>query len=358
MTIKQHPSPPATHVAVSNLHSKAKSDFRPARNAAWLCIARIRFVLTWGQAKCQQYDWNNGSRHKERCHLFEIDRKLSDEHLKSTESPGHRLKNPTVSLEEKLSLWTALHHRNFSLIFSTVFPKKPRFERDKLPDLGIFLKLVGNGPEYDNRSFIIDKVALIPWGPRQGWQQVQFGFCLLPRSNMLSYLPHAREPYYFHDNDITLPPDFDLHRLITHLNRGITHFHGSFWPLPRRLSDNDFEAAAPPPEWVRYMRHHNSGFTFDFNMTTVATELFCVEKRDGSYTELFKYDENVSRTPFDSRLKTIAEIDATEFKKLLDDSSRRLRMVSLCEYPIGSRYSFANAGPTEAVVPTNLASNV
>ncbi|KAJ6518102.1 hypothetical protein C8R47DRAFT_1205178 [Mycena vitilis] len=84
-------------------------------------------------------------------------------------------------------------------------------------------------------------------------------------------------------------------------------------PFPRRLSDNEFQAAAPPPEWVRYMRH-NGGFTFDFNMTTVASELFCVEKRDGSYTQLFKYDENVSRTPFDSRLEAIAEIDAREFK--------------------------------------------
>ncbi|KAF8202809.1 hypothetical protein K438DRAFT_584893 [Mycena galopus ATCC 62051] len=26
--------------------------------------------------KCQDYDWSNGSRHKERCHLFEINRKL------------------------------------------------------------------------------------------------------------------------------------------------------------------------------------------------------------------------------------------------------------------------------------------
>ncbi|KAJ7679441.1 hypothetical protein DFH06DRAFT_1415594 [Mycena polygramma] len=285
-------------------------------------------VALYCSAKCQQYDWNDGSRHKEQCHLFEIDRKLSDEYLKSTE-----LLDP-VSLEEKLSLWMALHHRNFSLIFSSVFPKTPRIERVKLPDLGIFLKLVGHGPEYDSRSFIIDKVALIPWGPRQGWSQVQFGFCLLPGSNMLSYLPHACEPYYFHDNDITLPPGFDLHRLITHLNRGITHFHGSFWPLPRRLSDNDFEAAAPPPEWVGYMRHHSSGFTFDLNMNTVATHLFCVEKRDGSYTQLFKFDENVSRTPFDSRLKAIAEVDATEFKKLLDDPSRRLRMVSVCEYPL------------------------
>ncbi|KAJ7896560.1 hypothetical protein B0H13DRAFT_821902 [Mycena leptocephala] len=45
-------------------------------------------VAKYCSDKCQKYDWSDGSRHKERCHLFEVDRKLSDEYIKFIESSG------------------------------------------------------------------------------------------------------------------------------------------------------------------------------------------------------------------------------------------------------------------------------
>ncbi|KAJ7816847.1 hypothetical protein B0H14DRAFT_3475024 [Mycena olivaceomarginata] len=55
-----------------------------------------------------------------------------------------------------------------------------------------------------------------------------------------------------------LPPGFDLNRYITHVNRGITHFHASFWPLPRSISDADLESAKPPSGLEEHTSHHHS----------------------------------------------------------------------------------------------------
>ncbi|KAJ7801346.1 hypothetical protein B0H14DRAFT_3489671 [Mycena olivaceomarginata] len=107
-----------------------------------------------------------------------------------------------------------------------VFKDNP--ELKETMHLGVFLKLVGNGPEHDHRSFIIDKLALMPWADEK-FSMVMAGFCSLPDGKM-SFC-HSTASY--RTQEAALPPGFDLHRFITHVNRGITHFHGSFWPLSR-----------------------------------------------------------------------------------------------------------------------------
>ncbi|KAJ7693733.1 hypothetical protein B0H14DRAFT_3531047 [Mycena olivaceomarginata] len=183
----------------------------------------------------------------------------------------------------------------------------------KTPNLGIFLKFVGG-------SFIIDKLALLPREPRSFSSGVETGFCVFPNGEISSY---RRDPNYFYCCErITLPPGFDLHRFITHINRGITHFHGSFWPLPRRLSDAAFEEAEASEQWLRYMRLNGSGFQY-----LGITHIFGVEKRDGKRIPLFKYDTDVRDTWWDCRLKALAKVNATEFKKFLDDPSRKIRTI-------------------------------
>ncbi|KAJ7648473.1 hypothetical protein B0H17DRAFT_1148024 [Mycena rosella] len=204
-------------------------------------------------------------------------------------------------------------------------------EWEKKPHLGFFLKLVGDGPEYDHCSFVIDKVALIPWTPRQGWANVMTGFCLLPEGKMLPL--YEQESDYFSCTPGTFPPGFDLRHYITHVNRGITHFHGSFWPLSRRLSDSAFEAAEPPPEWIRYMLRHSQGFY-------MVGEMFSVVKRDGTLVPLFKYDSTVSGASFYDRPAALAKVDSTEFKKLLDNPSRRLYIVPIKRSKFSVRLRF------------------
>ncbi|KAJ7435284.1 hypothetical protein FB451DRAFT_1194756 [Mycena latifolia] len=282
----------------------------------------LLLLLSCGAPKCQKYDWVDGNLHKDRCHLFEVDRKLSDE-ITSIESLGPRINDLTVSIEEKLSLWKGRHRKNFGMIQAAVFQNRNMLE-DTL-DLGIFIKLVGQGPNYDHCSFVIEKVALIPWTPRQGWARLMTGFCLLPGGEIPP--PYASEEHYQYSGT-ALPPCFDLHRYITHVNRGITHFHGSFWPLPCRLSDSAFEAAEPPPEWLRYMLCNSAGFRYWRRHPECNTEVimvFAVIKRDGT-TLLYKYDNDISASCSD-RPAAIAKVDPTEFKKLLDDPSRKLCMI-------------------------------
>ncbi|KAJ7784330.1 hypothetical protein B0H16DRAFT_1492099 [Mycena metata] len=226
-------------------------------------------------------------------------------------------------LDGKISQWELLHRPSLSLIHFAVFKDKIRWS-DKTPNLGIFLKLVGNGPEYDHRSFVIDKVALIPWGLRQGGAHVDTGVCLLPDGGMSSQ--QSFPDYFYGDSGTCLPPGFDLHRFITHVNRGITHFHGSFWPLPRKLSDADFEAAKPSERWLRYMRIRPEGFEFQ-GYNGVVSYVFGVVKRNGKRVPLYGYDVDVFCVSFDSRIKALAKVDPTEFKKLLDDPGRKLCMV-------------------------------
>ncbi|KAJ7877115.1 hypothetical protein B0H14DRAFT_3130281 [Mycena olivaceomarginata] len=118
-------------------------------------------------------------------------------------------------------------------------------------------------------------------GKLKAEKYVMAGFCSLPDGKMSSC--HSTTSY--RTQEAALPPGFDLHRFITHVNLGITHFHGSFWPLPRGLSDTALEAAEPPKEWLHYMLVHYDGFVF----VGPDRQGFGVEKRDGARVPLYRY---------------------------------------------------------------------
>ncbi|KAJ7862239.1 hypothetical protein B0H14DRAFT_3134298 [Mycena olivaceomarginata] len=273
-------------------------------------------VAKYCSDKCQKHDWSAGNGHKKACHLFEVDRKLSDAFIQS--SKFRRVHDPKVSLSEKVERWERLHYHNIQWIMHAVFKDNP--ELKETMHLGVFLKLVGNGPEYDHRSFIIDKLALMPWADEK-FSMVMAGFCSLPDGKMSSC--HSTASY--RTQEAALPPGFDLHRFITHVNRGITHFHGSFWPLPRGLSDIAFEAAEPPREWLHYMLVHYDSFVF----VGPDRQGFGVEKRDGTQVPLYRYYVRIWIGPrtHDESLSKLAKIDTAEFKKLLDDPKRKVCMV-------------------------------
>jgi hypothetical protein len=67
--------------------------------------------------------------------------------------------------------------------------------------------------------------------------------------------------------------------------------------------------------------------------------VFAVVKRDGT-TLLYKYDNDISSASYSDRPAAIAKVDPTEFKKLLDDPSRKLCMIPaykcLLTFPIVS----------------------
>ncbi|KAJ7479875.1 hypothetical protein FB451DRAFT_1395429 [Mycena latifolia] len=288
--------------------------------------------------QCQKRNWNED--HKNRCHLFEADRKLSTVFAKSL-GPG-TINDPTLSLVDKVIQWNFLNAQNHHMIGAAAL--KNDNDLGKTVNVGIFLKLVGErtGSKYDHRSFIIDKVALLPredtddfaanapWtkgnvrNPQEMMQDCEHskllvGFCRLP-GGVTSQTQMWLIPLGSLLTETVLPPDFDLHRYITHVNRGITHFHASFWPLPRKISDADLDAAAPPAGWVEYARRHHMGLSGLKGQGVIG-----IEKPDGTRVPLYKYSANGH-----FRRCAPGETDTDgpeEYKKLLVDPSRMVRML-------------------------------
>jgi hypothetical protein len=67
------------------------------------------------------------------------------------------------------------------------------------------------------------------------------------------------------------------------VNRGITHFHASHWPLPRNISDADLEAAQFPDAWLNYAWTHHavlSGLT--------GQGVIGIERPDGTRVPIYK----------------------------------------------------------------------
>jgi hypothetical protein len=122
--------------------------------------------------------------------------------------------------------------------------------------------------------------------------------------------------------DHVLPPGFDLNRYVTHVNRGITHFHASFWPLPRNISDAALESAVAPEEWSGYTnRHHEllSGLKGGQNILGLI-------HADGRREPVYK-----SSSGGHFRRCAPGETDTkgpAEFVKPLIDPSRMTRMIS------------------------------
>ncbi|KAJ7937031.1 hypothetical protein B0H13DRAFT_2302772 [Mycena leptocephala] len=107
---------------------------------------------------CQKQDWK--SAHKNRCHLFEADRKLSTVFAKSL-GPG-TINNPNLSLADKVIQWNFLNVHNHLVIACAAL--KNNKELAAAVNVGIFIRLVEErtGSKYDNRTFIIERVALFP----------------------------------------------------------------------------------------------------------------------------------------------------------------------------------------------------
>ncbi|KAF8187034.1 hypothetical protein K438DRAFT_2019718 [Mycena galopus ATCC 62051] len=140
------------------------------------------------------------------------------------------------------------------------------------------------GFKYEHRTFFIDRVVLLQreasdaaarvWGWTKSAQsdeerqeqasqtdnthsKLMVGWCMLPGGKV-----SETQMWKLPTKDIThhvLPPDFDLNRYVTHVNRGITHFHASFWPVPRNISDADLqlESAIMPKGWKPYAKPHH-----------------------------------------------------------------------------------------------------
>jgi hypothetical protein len=192
--------------------------------------------------------------------------------------------------------------------------------------------------KYDNRSFIIDRVALLPressdkmardtkWtkgqsppGQSEGTDHSKLfvGFCKLPNGKTADSQLWILPIPILHE--IVLPPNFDLHRYITHVNRGITHFHASFYPIPRGISDADLEALRFPNEWFRY--------AFRLNGSIKTSRVVGILNEDGSRTPLYKWARNGH-----FRVAAPGETDKDgpeEFKKHLVDPSRLVRKIGL-----------------------------
>ncbi|KAJ7920183.1 hypothetical protein B0H13DRAFT_2425645 [Mycena leptocephala] len=281
---------------------------------------------------CQKHDWSAGSRHKERCHLYEIDRKLSDVHFSRKRSDsdikcfGPGIDEPNLTLREKAMQWSVILYSSRATLKSSVMQAVYALQQHRIDPLctwAFFSNSSIVAPMWPP-FFVIDKVALMPWVDGEAWSTVTYS------------------------SGTTLPPGFDLHRLITHINRGITHFHGSFWPLPRRLSDAAFTAAEPPPEWLQNMRRHAAGFLYVAD--GLAPEVLGIEKRDGTHVPLYKFDQRTNQIAFDSRLPELAKIDTTEFKKLLDDPSRK--------FSISVLLAIAIAAPAYAAVVARIEGDI
>ncbi|KAJ6589229.1 hypothetical protein B0H19DRAFT_1248788 [Mycena capillaripes] len=301
-----------------------------------LCCAGC-LLAKYCSKECQKQNWND--EHKNQCHLFEADRKLSTVFAKSL-GPG-TVNDPTLSLAEKGVQWNFLNAENHAMIACAALKNDP--EMAKSVNVGIFLKLVEDRTDakYNHRSFIIEKVAFFPraetddFAKEAGWtkgtvppgqamdagehSKLMVGFCRFPNGQegqtqmwIIPVGPLLTDP--------VLPPGFNFHRYITHVNRGITHFHASFWPVPRNISDADLEAAVPPLGWAGYAWRNYvalSGLT--------GQGVIGIEHPDGSRTPIYKWSQNGH-----FRRCAPGETDTDgpeEFKKLLVDPSRMVRML-------------------------------
>ncbi|KAF8187020.1 hypothetical protein K438DRAFT_1973200 [Mycena galopus ATCC 62051] len=232
------------------------------------------------QKNCQKEDWSKI--HKKHCHLFEANRKLSSVFAKSL-GPG-TINDPTLSLKDKVPEWNFLNIANHLVIASAAMKNDPKFAGTV--NVAILLSCADEraGSKYEHRTFFIDRVLLLQreasnaaarvanWyksahSDQERQEQAertdnaQFklmaGWCTLPGGEV-----SATQMWVFDTEDVAglvLPPDFDLNRYVTHVNRGITHFHASFWPIPRNISDAalELESAKMPKEWKEYAKHHH-----------------------------------------------------------------------------------------------------
>ncbi|KAJ7853702.1 hypothetical protein B0H14DRAFT_3136801 [Mycena olivaceomarginata] len=205
---------------------------------------------------------------------FEADRKLSTVFAKSL-GPG-TINDPTFDLVDKVVQWNFLNLANHALIASA--GREERFE--------------------SRRVVLVPREKIEKYAEDQEWVKGKFRGMI--------------------EGEDVLPPAFDLHRYITHVNRGITHFHASFWPLPR----DSFRCGAGRPGTSAAGR-------MEFPMLRGTTGTISglrgqgvvgIELPDGTRVPIYKVGANGH-----FRRCAPGETDtdgAEEFKKLLVDPSR------------------------------------
>ncbi|KAJ7656807.1 hypothetical protein DFH06DRAFT_1132034 [Mycena polygramma] len=291
--------------------------------------------------ECQKQDWSKG--HKNQCHLYEANRKLSSVFAKSL-GPG-TINDPKLSLENKVVQWNFLNVANHLVIAAAALKNDPNFAATK--NIAILLSCANEraGSKYEHRTFFIDRVLLLERDPsnaasrRAHWEKgahkdankvasrtdadhfkLMVGWCALPNGET-----SATQMWQFPVEDAAdflLPPGFDLNRYVTHVNRGITHFHASWWPMPRSISDADIESAAMPPGWREYMeRQHGLLSGLNGGQGLIGRIL-----KDGTRVPVYKFSNGghfrrcvPGETDFDG---------AAEYQKAIVDPSRVVRLVS------------------------------
>ncbi|KAJ6451204.1 hypothetical protein C8R45DRAFT_1042447 [Mycena sanguinolenta] len=299
-------------------------------------------VARYCSKKCQQMDWKGG--HNQQCHLYEANRKLSSVFSKSL-GPG-TLNDPRLSLRNKLAEWNFLNAANHLVIAAAALKNDPKFAGTK--NIGLLLSLSEDhaGSKYSDRTFFIDRVLLLDkeasdaaarvetwvkgsvenskWTMAERTDDQHFkimvGWCTMPNGEM-----SPTQLWTYHVSKAAkhvLPPGFDLNRYVHHVNRGITHFHASWVPLPRSISDADIQSTEMPKEWWDYVSRHDNLL----GGMRGGQYLIGRIRADGTREPLFKWDESghfrrcaPGETDFDG---------AEEYKKQMVDPSRMVRLIS------------------------------
>ncbi|KAJ7258159.1 hypothetical protein C8J57DRAFT_1341276 [Mycena rebaudengoi] len=209
-------------------------------------------VSKYCSKKCQKEDWKRT--HQNQCHLFEANRKLSSVFAKSL-GPG-TINDPTLTLAEKVSEWNFLNIANHLVIASAALKNDPKFAGTK--NVAFLLSLADEraGSKYEHRTFFIDRVLLLSREESNNAVRVA-GFVKGSSRNPQKMVERTDTDHFKILVGWCALPGGETSAMQTHVNRGITHFHASFWPLPRHISDADVDTAKPPPGWMEYVERHD-----------------------------------------------------------------------------------------------------
>ncbi|KAJ7175122.1 hypothetical protein C8R43DRAFT_1119138 [Mycena crocata] len=133
-------------------------------------------VAKYCSKECQKRDWSGG--HKNQCHLFEANRKLSSLFAKSL-GPG-TINDQTLTLEEKLVRWNFLNIANHLIIAAAAVKNDPKLAGTVNVAILISLADEDAGAKYEHRTFYIDRVLLLSREPSNaytkeaGWHKGAF----------------------------------------------------------------------------------------------------------------------------------------------------------------------------------------
>ncbi|KAJ7614356.1 hypothetical protein FB45DRAFT_1008611 [Roridomyces roridus] len=302
-------------------------------------------VSKYCSKECQKKDW--GETHRDQCHLFEANRKLSSVFAKSL-GPG-TINDPKLDWQSKLNEWNFLNVANHVMIASAALQNNQKVAANHNVAIMLSVSPEHVGSKYENRTFFIDRVALLqrdvsdadayetPW-EKGGYKdsaaaveslkehgkrcfKIFVGFCKLPDGTQSRTQMWSVPCFQVELQD--MPPGFDLNRYIPHVNRGITHFHASFWPLPRNISDADLESAEAPGPLVLYTFTQHQMLSGLKGGQNVVGELHA----DGSHTPRYKFCK--ANGHFRACAPGETDYDGpVEYRKALENPSRMACLLS------------------------------